>query len=287
MSKRKRPWNPTTIKRFVKALPTSACTVIVETDAGKGYLKTLGNNEGPHILACEWIGTNLAKWFQLPTLDFAMFSVTDIDEIPLHNGKSAEVGPAFVTRSESGETWSGDKKQLDKLINPQDISRLVVFDTWTLNCDRYSVPADDNVGNARVNRGNVFLSEEAPAGHFMLKAMDHTHCFTCGRELSKKLRNIDKIRDPRVFGLFPEFRGFLDSNQVRLALSDLRTLSRAEVVRITQDVPKEWEVRTEAMNALVDLIVDRAAFVANTLEGQLWPQKSLPFDKSSQTEQPK
>ncbi len=195
----KKPWNPTTIKRFIKAFPTSACTAQVETDVGKGYIKALGGPEGPHTLACEWVATQLARWFGLSAFDFAIIPVTDDDEIPFYKGGKAQVGPAFITRAESGEPWGGTERQLDKLINPQDISRLVVFDTWTLNCDRHSLPTDGKIGKPRVKRNNVFLSEEAPDGQLLLKAMDHTHCFTCGRPLSRSLRNIDNIKDPRVF----------------------------------------------------------------------------------------
>jgi hypothetical protein len=258
----------------------------VETDAGKGYIKPMGGPEGPHTLACEWVATHLAKRFGLSTFDFAIITVTDTDEIPFHNGGKAQVGPAFITRAESGESWSGEEKQLEKLINPQDISRLVVFDTWTLHCDRHSLPPEGKIGKPRINRNNVFLSEEAPQGHFLLKAMDHTHCFTCGHELSQQLRNIDKIKDSRVFGLFPEFRKYLDRTQVRQAVSDLPRVDRAEVVRIMQDIPKEWEVGVEALEALADLVVQRAAYVADTLEDQLWPQKDLDFDNLRETEQP-
>jgi hypothetical protein len=136
--------------RFERALLTSACTAIVETDAGKAYLKCLGGPEGPHTLACEWVATHLARWFRLPTFDVAIIDVTDADEIPFvdKDGErfgQAEPGPAFVSRAEFGESWSGKQSQLKRLANPEAISRLVVFDTWTLNCDRYSRPTSDRV----------------------------------------------------------------------------------------------------------------------------------------------
>jgi hypothetical protein len=283
MSHASSAWHPTTFKRFIKAFPTSACTVLVETDDGKGYLKALGGPEGPHTLACEWVGTRLAKWFGLPTFDFGILPVTDVDDIPFHNGTRAQVGPAFVTRAESGESWGGKEQQLQRLINPQDIGRLVVFDTWTLNCDRHSIPASSRMGRARVNRNNVFLSEEAPDGQFLLKAMDHTHCFTCGKPLSRKVREIDNVKDSRVFGLFPEFRPLLDRGLVKVAVRDLQRMDRSTAVSMTQSIPGEWDVTADAVEALVDLIVGRAAFVANTIESQLWPQLELDFDSEGKT----
>lgn len=207
-------WQPTTVTRFLRGIPSSARTAVVETDTGTGYLKALGNPEGPNTLACELVGTRLAQWLGLPTLDFALIKIDEVDEIPFYNpaGESdgqALPGPAFVTREERGETWSGKTRQLNGLANPQDISRLVVFDTWTLNCDRYG-PNKDRLQKPRINRGNVFLSEEAAKGKLCLKAIDHTHCFTCGRPLTTRVADLDTIQDERVFGLFPEFRKYLN-----------------------------------------------------------------------------
>src|SRR5689334_23757756 len=34
----------------------------------------------------------------------------------------------------------------------------------------------------------------------------HTHAFTCGRELTRRISHLDRIRDNDVYGLFPGFR---------------------------------------------------------------------------------
>jgi hypothetical protein len=248
-----------------------------------GYLKAMGGPEGPHTLAAELVGTQLAARLGLSTLDWAVIMLDDIVEIPFvdkdgnQTGK-AEAGPAFITRRESGDTWSGDEKQLRRVVNPQDISRLVVFDTWTLNCDRHSFPPGEAPKMARINRSNVFLSEEAPEGQFELKAIDHTHCFTCGREWTRKLSGVTMVKDTRVFGLFPEFRSFLDRNTVVQAATDLTKIDRGTAAGITRTIPKEWEVPKEAADALLGLILGRAAFVAETIEDRLWPQNDLAFD---------
>jgi hypothetical protein len=110
----------------------------------------------------------------------------------------------------SFSTWGGGDRELKLLVNPQDISRLVVFDTWVMNCDRHC-PIDPGTGIRRKpNRDNVFLSEDAPDGQFLLKAIDHTHCFSCGRDWTKRLNQFDRIKDGRVFGLFPGVSGFSD-----------------------------------------------------------------------------
>ena len=65
-------WQPQTILRFIQSIPTSTNVVRVDTDAGEGFLKALCNPEGPHVLACELVGTLLAEWLGLPTLEHAL-----------------------------------------------------------------------------------------------------------------------------------------------------------------------------------------------------------------------
>jgi hypothetical protein len=284
-------WQPTIVRRFIKALPSSARTAIVETNLGPAYLKAIGGPEGEHTLASELVATRLAQWFGLSTLDFALITIDEVPEITFvdndgNNYGKAIPGPAFVTRAESGDAWSGDEKQLRRLVNPEDVGRLVVFDTWTLNCDRYSWPTGDVPRPPRVNRNNVFLSEEALKGQFMLKAIDHTHCFTCGREWTRALPQIDNIKDPRLFGMFPEFRTFLGNNRtsVRLAAEQLRRIEQADVARMASDIPAEWHVSREVRDALVLLIVARAAHVSDTIQDKIWPQQSLPLDDQTAME---
>ena len=255
-------WRPTEILRFIRGFDTGTEAVRVLTDVGDGYLKAMGNRGGEHCLACEWVATHLARWFKLPTFDFALIEVTDLDEIPLSSGTFARPGPAFITRAESGETWGGEETQLNRLINPLDISRLVVFDTWVLNCDRHA-PG----GRRRPNYNNVFLSEEAPEGHLLLKAMDHTHAFTCGADLTARIATLDQIRDPDVYGLFPAFRSMLDQDAFHQALDDLAGLPRQLVGEIVSSVPREWDVSPGARNALTELIVQRALYLAGNRTG--------------------
>jgi hypothetical protein len=274
-------WQPTTITRFIRGFPSSARTALVQTDAGRGYLKALGNPEGPNTLACELVGTRLAQWLGLSTLDFALVNVDEVDEIPFYHSSGkfegqALRGPAFITREMRGETWGGKQRQLRKLANPDDISRLVVFDTWTLNCDRYG-PNKDPLKKARTNINNVFLSEEAAKGMLTLKAIDHTHCFSCGAPLTTHLADLDRIRDERVFGLFPEFRKHLSRSVVRESAARLRRLERTFVASTMQDIPTEWEVKKEVQEAWTNLIFRRATYVADTIEAKLRLQQPLDY----------
>ena len=73
-------FQPTEIVSFIGNLDSGAGTLIVETDAGRGYLKPLGNPDGPHALVKDFIGTHLAAQIGLPTFDYAIVDVDEIDE---------------------------------------------------------------------------------------------------------------------------------------------------------------------------------------------------------------
>lgn len=105
-------WQPTTILRFERSVPSSTGVARVVTDQGVGYLKAIGNPEGEHALACEWVGTHLARLLGLLTFDFAVIEVTASDEIPLGTGGFARPGPAYISRAEPGQPWGGSALEL-------------------------------------------------------------------------------------------------------------------------------------------------------------------------------
>jgi hypothetical protein len=257
-------WPPSEIVRFLGSIDSGTEVARVLTDVGEAYLKAMGNKGGEHCLACEWVGSHLARWFKLPTLDFAIINVTEADEIPLHGGKQASPGPAFITRAEFGESWSGKAKQLHRLINPNDISRLVAFDTWILNCDRHAPR-----GRRVPNHNNVFLSTEAPEGHLLLKAIDHTHAFTCGKGIGRHVAYIDNIKDDNVYGLFPSFATKLDPDSFQQAQADLASVPSQLVEQIVSSIPREWDVGSDARSVLTKFIVERAQYLAQKRTGTM------------------
>jgi len=266
------PWQPTTILRLEEALPTGAGVFRVVTDAGKGYLKTLGNPAGTRALICEWIAWRLARKLKLPTFDAAIVSVTGLDELQFAKGGFAEPGPAFITRAENGTVWGGTETDLKRLVNPEDLMRLVVFDTWLRNRDRCPPP-----GTAwHINRRNVFLAlENMPEGKMCLKAMDHTHCLTWASELTAKIAGIDEWQDERVYGRFIEFEPWLSRERVRGVLADLSLITQEDVSEILAALPSAWLMDGTIRKAVIDFVVSRAGWLVDNMESLLWPQKEF------------
>lgn len=259
------PWQPTTFLRYIETIGSSSLTAIVQTDAGRAYLKAINNPQSPHVLACDWIGTNLARRFGLQTFDVAILELEDGDEIPLDENTIAQIGPAFITREEKGEPLAGESS-LRFVQNLGDIPRLVVFDTWVRNCDRYR-PADEDEPR-RVNRDNLFLSEEgAEAGKFTLKVIDHGHIFSCGRPLNRNLADIANVKDGRLYGLFPFFRARVTAQEIgRIASVEFQNLRADLWEDLVNSVPAAWQVPSEAGQAIGRLLLERAQYLADNIE---------------------
>lgn len=89
----------------VCSVDTSTGATEVTTDAGRAYIKPMGNRQGPHVLATDWVGTHLAKWFGLKTFDIAILMLDEGDVFDLPRGAKAEPGPAFASRAIAGDPW--------------------------------------------------------------------------------------------------------------------------------------------------------------------------------------
>lgn len=76
-----------------------------------------------------------------------------IEPFDLPRRAKAQPGPAFAAKAMPGDPWGRSSLPLDFLVNHDDITRLVVFDTWTLNCDRHY----HDVTVRKPNYDNVYL----------------------------------------------------------------------------------------------------------------------------------
>ena len=256
-------WHPTHVERWEECDERSSTGVArIRTDAGPAYLKAIGNAEGPHALVREWVGTAVARWFGLTTFDFAQITLEPNLEIPLGKGKEAEPGPAFVTRAERGGSWSGKGDDLKHLVNPEDVTGLVIADTWLLNEDRYPPP-----GSAREpNRDNVFLSMDGLSGRDVrLVAMDFSDCMKPPSTLTPRIADIGNTKREGLFGLFPEFQGLLQRPAYERGLARLGEAREPDMAPIAQQLPSEWDVTDALRDTILRFLVQRAAFLVDHL----------------------
>ncbi len=267
-------WKPTRIRSLIAALPTGSEVLQVDTDAGRAFAKVPGGGEGPHVLACELVGTRLAALLGLPVLDWILLHYPGLPPLRLaKSGNMAKTGTAWLTRTVNGVVWSGHSGDLKYIANPADIVKLVLLDQWTRNCDRYR-PGP----KLRINHNNVLLKREgAPEGRFILTAMDHTHILTCGASLTRDLARIDLVKDVTAFGLFPEFVEVIQRRRADAvaAVAALNAIPEATIRDVVRSIPSDWEVDDSVRTAMEDFLLQRRDWLSNIFVTRLFPQGEL------------
>lgn len=269
-----RPWPPTRYLDYEGAVPgTNMGPAIVMTDAGRAYVKPLAPDVNPHSLAVELVCTRLAAWFGLPVLDHCLLTLGATDTFPRPSGGTSSPGPAFCTRAVEATRWDGTPETLARIANKEAIARLVVFDTWTRNEDRF--PPIDATGATQSQRGpnlgNVLLVREPPrAKRLRLVAMDFGHALVGGRELPTKPYGIDADKCEWVYGLFPEFRSHVTHDLVEGAVRTLNMLRQADV-ETAVSIPPEWDVSDAARTAMCQHLYGRARYLVDTIKDRLQP----------------
>ncbi|MEW6209198.1 MAG: HipA family kinase [Acidobacteriota bacterium] len=280
-----RIWQPASFLRYVRTFDSSSRTAFVQTDAGPAYLKAINNPQGQQTLACDWLGTQLARRFGLRTFDVAVLELTDLDEVMIDENTFAWSGPAFVSRAEEGIPM-GAHRALTNVENLGDIPRIIVFDTWVRNCDRYA-PGLGRAGEARMNMDNLFLSTEgAPEGKFILKVIDHGHILSCGRTLGRDLAYIDSTQEEKLYGLFPFFQGQVTADDIGQAARSLGEVRSDFWEDILRSIPDAWEVSGEALEAIDRFLLDRARFLADNIRAMAFKELhpgELDFEEGGQS----
>ena len=182
------------------------------------------------------------------------------------HGADAASGSCFATKALAGHVWGGTSNELSNIVNPEDITRLVVFDTWLLNRDRHEPPGS----GFGPNRDNLFIEQIGPGGAIRVVAIDHGHCLMVNNELTPRIADAARIGDRRTYGLFPPLTGMLDQCVAAACGEQLAGLERPMVEEVVGEIPREWEVPAAARTAIVDLVCGRARTIADMIHSG-WP----------------
>jgi hypothetical protein len=181
-----------------------------------------------------------------------------------------ERGPAFISKELLGSTGDGGDAFLSRLKNKEDVSKLVVFDTWIRNSDRY--PADEQEQQAIANRDNIFFAPEG--SKFELLIIDHTHCFV-ETTLDDGLGDVYLLEDDRIYGYFPEFKGYVCDSALRAAVGRLRQMNEDAAREVVASIPIEWSVTSATRTKWAHVICERAKRVSEFVIPRLASPDSL------------
>ncbi len=262
-------WRPTRVERVIETFATSTRPAKVMTDEGPAFLKGMGNPAGNDALACEIVAGELAHLIGLRVPDFAVIQLDMPIQMVGHG--LMENGPAFVSKALMGATSDGGDTFLKHLRRPQDVSKLVLFDSWIRNHDR--APPNGAL-NAECNLDNLFFTPVARK--YDLVALDHSHCFVEG-ELSEELSLPGVRTDDRICGLFPEFQPFMDEAAIREAAQTIADVDEEAVREIIASIPQAWGVSRATRDVWADVILARGKLIAAAGMEKLLEQRRLEF----------
>jgi len=260
---------PTTIVREIEIFESSCRPAKVATDVADGFIKGVGNPQGRSALISEVLAAELGTWFGLQIPPFAIVANCPV-RIQMLSHPGYIEPPLFFSKAVDGTPRDGGDTFLRRLRRPGDIARLVVFDTWIRNCDRFMEGSE--------NSDNLLYALSEERGLYELVPIDHSHCFIdidFENDLPGSVPNL--INDHQIYGLYPEFIPFITADSVDSALADLTKLDREFVIECVNALPAEWMFTSGLRSQLVDLICGRAAFVVGNLRDWL-VDPGLPFD---------
>lgn len=263
-----RNWQPKKIERVTGVLETSTKPLRVITDDGPAIVKYMGNQAGLDALICELIGTELANDIGLVTPDFALADISAL-ELPTHPLLGIEPGPAFFSRWEEATSLSPRSTLLGNLRHPDDIAKLVTFDTWLRNKDRFEDAADGGYGNE--NFDNLLLRPDKRK--VQLLVIDHTHAIaetTLDDELGQ-----DWVDEQKVYGRFGQFAPFMTRRGVQVALTAISTIDVERIEGICQGVPREWGMTHALAQRLSVCIAERGGKLGSWLPAALFDQYEM------------
>jgi hypothetical protein len=259
-------YQPSEITREIELFPSSTRPARVDTDVGQGFIKGTSNPQGVHCLVSELIAAELGVWMGLSIPPFAIVQNCDINIQMMSHGGFIEA-PLFFSSAINGTPRDTGTTFLKRLQKPEDVAKLVIFDTWIRNNDRF-VPGNPN-------SDNLLYSESTKGRKYSLVPIDHSHCFI-DNSFDTDLPDIELTNDETVYGLYPEFASFITSQYVADAIAHLSTLDRHFVEECVNSVPPEWDMSAGSRTNTIEFICARAEYVVNTISEKIVDAPELP-----------
>lgn len=240
------------------------------TDDGEGFIKSINNQEGARALITELIAAELGTWIGLKIPDFAIIRNCEI-EITASDGRIMEP-PFFFSKMVEGESRDFGGDFIRKLRDPYEVTKLVVFDTWIRNFDRYVESRNHS------NDENILYSISTTPRKYEIVAIDHTHCVSPDNFMDEgQVEWLAQINDERIYGRFPEFLPFITTDTVAASLRGLAELDSGYVLDVVNSIPVEWGLTEVSKAELVNFFCQRAEFLVQNVSFNLLTQPDLPF----------
>jgi hypothetical protein len=145
--------------------------------------------------------------------------------------------------------------------NKEDFGGLALADTLLLNRDRYP-----GIISGNPNYDNLLFAKTDERNKYEIIAMDFSHCIHTSHTIGKTLKTIDNIKKEAIYGLFPEFKEYINLTTLRPYIERLKDLDESQINSILCAIPNEWEFNISTKEFILSFIVERANFLYDNIE---------------------
>ena len=259
-------WSPTKILRIAEVLNSSTRPLVVETDQGFALAKYCGNPQGRDSLCSELVAAELLQILGIdaPAHEVIMFEGATLGQVPT----PIPAGHAFLTEWQTTAiTFSGSKGILEKTRNQEVITKLIVFDTWIKNFDRFIETGQTTTENL----DNLLFVPEGTGLRMMV--IDHSNAFT--ETTFEDGFPSDWWMDETVSGTHPNFATFVRDDVLHKTLDEIAAINEGQLEQIVSKIPPDWELSQSSKDKLVEGLPRRAAAMQEWLPVAILRQPPL------------
>lgn len=213
-----------------------------------------------NCLAFEIVATCLLQHLQIPTPDIAMVEIQPdtLDQNRIRQNKRMRPGMVIfgskeIRFSRLVDEFSilNDKNDFNKLLNPEDIVKIALFDLWVKNGDR----------GRKISGGfNYNLLLEADNNKAKIIAFDHAFIFGGSLNIGNFFPNTtcDNADYLHQTTFYSSIIRYMDKSKYKAVIDNFVSLQRNDTTEIIQNVfnqlPESWDLLEGLEERVINLL---------------------------------
>jgi hypothetical protein len=249
---------PLSAVQHIRRMRGGAQAHLMRASDGRFYVTKFQNNPlHPRVLANELLATRLGLWFGLPMPQPEVIEVSgwliahnpalriEIAESRIPCSSGLQLASRYVADPERDQVFDHlPKSAFKKIVNRQDLVRVLAFDKWVGNCD---------------SRQAVF-SKRTKQSQFEVTFIDQGYCFNAGQWTFPDLPLMGTYERDHVY------RSVTGWDSFEPVLSHIEEIDYANLWRFAAEVPQEWyQYDAQSLCQLVDTLYNRRSLVRNLI----------------------
>lgn len=234
------------------------------TDGKKYIVKFKNNPLGKKTLSNEFVAYRLGSMLNLPVAECQAVYLSEglIHLYPSLKEMNIESGPHLGISFYENAIETDNEKRISKCSNLDKASGMIAFDHWIHNWDRHN----RTISNLLIAENKIIM-------------IDHANCFDGPNWSVDSLKKNQKKSTVYWGQMYNRFVRYIDGNNpFGDDLSAIESLGKSEIKEVLEDIPKEWGLNRDEIQALADYLIYRKSRVYKAIEKL---QKHFPIWSSS------